>query len=473
MAKIKTKNIVKDIKLLDKTASGTAHVKNAFVKSKDAAEGTQQSPYNNAEGYASDKVEGGIKCIAEETAHRFMKPHKRAADNVNQAKEQIQKSRQQMPKAQKEAAEQAKKAAEDTKKTADTLKGRAEQAQKAAIDAKKTVNQAKQTLQQTRQAGRQAVQTAKQTVRTSREVKHSAIASEKTIKTTSKTAKATGKGTIKTVKQSVKTAECTAKTTVKTAQQTAKAAQKNAQAAAKAAKLAAQVSRSAAKAAVTAAKGAVKATIAMVKAIIAAIKGLVALIAAGGWIAVVIIIVICLIGLLVGSIFGVFFSGEDSGTGITISQAVSEINTEYVDKINEIKNGNSHDDTYMSTNRPAWKEVLSVYAVKTTNDSANAQEVATMTEEKKQILKDIFWEMHTIEYWLETKDVEVTTVTDDGEGNLVETTTTESRTILHITVTCKTADDMAAQYAFNDEQKAQLAELLSAEYESMWTALIQ
>jgi hypothetical protein len=60
-------------------------------------------------------------------------------------------------------------------------------------------------------------------------------------------------------------------------------------AAAKAAKLAAQASKAAAKAAVQAAKLAVKATIAMVKAAIAAIKGLVAIIAAGGWVAVVII----------------------------------------------------------------------------------------------------------------------------------------------------------------------------------------
>lgn len=48
---IKTKTTIKDIKLLDKAASGTAHVKNAFVKSKDEAVGTQQAtkvPYTNA-----------------------------------------------------------------------------------------------------------------------------------------------------------------------------------------------------------------------------------------------------------------------------------------------------------------------------------------------------------------------------------------------------------------------------------------
>jgi uncharacterized membrane protein len=91
---------------------------------------------------------------------------------------------------------------------------------------------------------------------------------------------------------------------------------------------------------VQAAKVAVKTTIAMVKAAIAAIKGLVALIAAGGWVAVVIIIVICLIGLLVGSIFGVFFSGEDSGTGRSMPSVVQELTTEFYDKIEEIKSSN-------------------------------------------------------------------------------------------------------------------------------------
>lgn len=71
---------------------------------------------------------------------------------------------------------------------------------------------------------------------------------------------------------------------------------------------------------------AVKATAAAVKAIIAGTKALIAAIAAGGWVAVVVIIVICLIGLFVGSCFGIFFSGEDTGSGQTMQTVVREIN---------------------------------------------------------------------------------------------------------------------------------------------------
>ncbi len=65
-----------------------------------------------------------------------------------------------------------------------------------------------------------------------------------------------------------------------------------------------------------------KAIVASVKAIIAAIKELIAAIAAGGWVAVVVILVICLVALIVGSCFGIFFSSEDTGSNMTMQQVV-------------------------------------------------------------------------------------------------------------------------------------------------------
>ena len=100
-----------------------------------------------------------------------------------------------------------------------------------------------------------------------------------------------------------------------------------------------------------------------VKAIIAGIKALVAAIAAGGWVAVVVIIVVCLIAAIIGSVFGIFFSGEDSGTGQSMQTVVQEINTEYDNKLLEIRNGNTYDVLEMSGSRAVWKEVLSVYSV--------------------------------------------------------------------------------------------------------------
>lgn len=293
------------------------------------------------------------------------------------------------------------------------------------------------------------------------------------------TAKSTGKSTAKTLQKSiktgqrtVKTAQQTAKTTVKTAEKTAKAAKKTAEASAKAAKMAAQAARQAARATYKAAVITAKAVAAAVKAAIAGIKALVAAIAAGGWVAVVIIIVICLIALIVGSCFGIFFSGEDSGTGQSMQTAVQEINTEYDNKLLEIRNGNTYDVLEMSGSRAVWKEVLSVYSVKVNTDPDNPQEVATMDDSKKQLLKDIFWEMHSISSRTESKSETVITETDDGNGHIVQTETTVTRTYLYIMVSHKTVDEMAVQYGFNQEQKDYLTELLQDKNNSLWSSVL-
>ena len=296
------------------------------------------------------------------------------------------------------------------------------------------------------------------------------------------TAKATGrgaKGTIKSAQRTVKTAQRTAKgtvktskTAIKTADHTAKAAQKTAQATAKAAKMTAHAARAAAKTAAATAKAAAKGISATIKAIIASVKALVAAIAAGGWVAILAIVIICLIGLIVGSCFGIFFSGEDSGTGQTMPTVVREINQEYEGKLDEIKNGTAHDTLEMSGSRAVWPEVLAIYAVKTTTDPDNPQEVATMDDSKKELLKEIFWAMNEISHRSETATITQTVETDDGAGNIVEEEVEVTTTTLYITVTHKTADEMADAYNFTADQRAQLAELLAEENRSMWSSAL-
>ena len=296
------------------------------------------------------------------------------------------------------------------------------------------------------------------------------------------TAKATGrgaKGTIKSAQRTVKTAQRTAKgtvktskTAIKTADHTAKAAQKTAQATAKAAKMTAHAARATAKTAATTAKAAAKGVSATVKAMIASVKALVAAIAAGGWVAILAIVIICLIGLIVGSCFGIFFSGEDSGTGQTMPTVVREINQEYEGKLDEIKNGTAHDTLEMSGSRAVWPEVLAIYAVKTTTDPDNPQEVATMDDSKKELLKEIFWAMNEISSRTETATATQTVETDDGEGNIIEEEVEVTTTTLYITVTHKTADEMADAYNFTADQRAQLAELLAEENRSMWSSAL-
>jgi len=425
LADIKTKDAVKGtIKTIDKTATLGQRMKQAYVQTKEKAKHATHAQENSVEEYAADRLEGGADRLTHEAAYQFDKQGRKGVEatkqNISKAKDGIRQFKE--------------------KRTAEALKN--------------------QSVRTPRNKGVKAVQETQKTV------KQTARSSGK------KTIKTVGKGSAKTAQKTVKTAEQTAKTSIKTTKQAAKAAQKTAQATAKAAQRAAQAAKATAKAVATGVKAAVKATIAAVKAIIAATKALIAAIAAGGWIAVVVIIVICLIALLLGSVFGIFFSGEDSGTGMSMQTVVQEINTEYDTKLQAEKDAVTYDVLEMSGSRAVWKDVLAVYAVKTNTDQDNPQEVATMDDGKKQILTDIFWEMNQISSRTESKTETQISETDDGHGNIVQTETTVTHTYLYITVSHKTVDEMAAQYGFNQEQKDYLAELLKDENNSMWSAVL-
>lgn len=295
-------------------------------------------------------------------------------------------------------------------------------------------------------------------------------------KTGVKTIKEGSKGTVKTVKKSVKTAKRTAKTAIKTSQAAAKTAVKTAQAT----RRAVQAARAAARAAAFTAKMTVKAMIAAVKAVILAVKGTIALIAAGGWIMLVIVLVICLAGFLLGSVFGVFFSNESPGENMpTMTEVVRQLNEEYYAKIEQIKAENLHDTLELSSNSgnstavSNWSEILPVYAVKTTTDPQNGMDVATLDDTKVGILRSIFWDMNQINYWIETIEHEETVTTEDDVGNEVEETITTTETILHIDLITKTHVDMIAEYDFDSERIELLNELMQNEYQQLFMQLIE
>ena len=217
----------------------------------------------------------------------------------------------------------------------------------------------------------------------------------------------------------------------------------------------------AAKAAQATAQKASQAAGRALRAILSAARSLAAAMMAGGSTVLSMVLVICLIGLLIASPFGIFFSSEDSGTGYTMPEAVTMLNTEFTDRIEQIKTENPHDELDMDNAGSAamvanWRDVLAVYAVRTTTDASSPDEVATMTEEKLDILRQIFWDMNEISYWLET--------VPGGEDE-------EDTVILHIQVTIKNALQMAEEYQFTAEQKKLLEELMQPEYQELFMAL--
>ena len=480
MAKIKTRDAVKGtIKAIDKAAVASERMKAAYAKTKEKAEQGYYAEESSATEYAADKVSYASERIAGEGAHQLNRQGQKSVqttkENIIKAKEKVAdyKEKRAAKTAEKQKAQSAAErngsqphhGAASRSPAPDTPANAGEKAKSRFI---KTRQQGKQTIKTT---ARNAEKTVKSTAQSTIKTKEAArTATKGTVK--SKEAARAAKGTVKTAEKGIKTAQTTSKAAIKTTEQTAKATKAAAKTSAKTAQKAAQAAKATAKATAHAVKVAVKATLAAIKAIIAGTKALIAAIMAGGWIAVAVILIICLIGLLVGSVFGIFFSGEDSGNGMTMQTVVREINADYDSRLDEIINGTSHNVLEMSGSRAVWKEVLAVYSVKTTTDPDNPQEVATMDDNKKQLLKDIFWEMNEISSCTESKTETQITESDDGHGNIVETETTVTQTYLYITVSHKTAEEMADKYGFNEEQRQQLSELLAEENNSLWSAVL-
>ncbi|MDL2300133.1 CHAP domain-containing protein [Clostridiaceae bacterium OttesenSCG-928-D20] len=500
MKTIKTREKVRGIKVLDKSVSASKRMKDSFIRTKQQEAETQESEYSSPTEYASGTVQNRF-----EDVRHLPNPTQKAQKNLRRTKGHFEEVRQQAPTERKRAAEQAQHKAQQAKANATTLRKTADKADETAQTAKSAVTDAKQELKRVRYEGRRTVQQAKQQAAAKAQsavaaktqaaapskppdisakvnpsapsymnkgvtASKGAVTPTKAAKPTEKNIKQAAKSTVKTAKKSVKTAEQTAKKAVKTAQQSAKVAQKSAQAAAKTAKVAERAARTAAKTAAKAAKASAKAVTAMVKATIAALKGLVTAIAAGGWIAIVAVLLICMIGLLLASPFGIFFSSEPSKSGMTINSVMREINTEYSAEIDSIIADNPHDLLDMSGAKAAWKEVLVIYAVKTCTDLDNPMEVATVDSERAALLRSIFWEMNTIKYTADSISAKQDILGDDGLPT--GETTTVTTTVLRIVLSHKTADEMVKQFNFSNEQRAKLEELRLPDYHYLWNALL-
>jgi len=267
--------------------------------------------------------------------------------------------------------------------------------------------------------------------------------------------KLTEKKMIKQVKNKIKTSKKVVKETAKTTKQTIKASERAKQLMVKSVKMTYQ-----------GIKVAVKATVSAVKGIIAGTKALISFLLAGGWIALIIIIVICLIGVLLNSHFGIFFSGKKtSENSITMQDVIAECNNEFYDKLQSIQDENEHEEYVLEGKLASWKDMLVIYTVKVSK-GINENDVITIDDNKKQIMKDIFWNMNSL-----SSEVKTETIIEQGV-NTDELPKEVEKQVLYITITSKNAEQMKEEYSFNELQLEQYNELLSDEYSSLWNGII-
>ena len=330
---IKTKDVLQNtIKTVDQTALAGQRMKDAYIQTKKKAEHSVYSSESNTEEYAADQMTDAASTVAHEAVHQVDVQGQKIIQGARQkfAQQQVQKAQQPMqdnPHPSPDAlALDAPQPVQNTNilqvqqphwvtpdgavsSKQEAIRSKQIATAKADLKAKRAskqiVNAAPQ-MPQTSSIHTPAAKTIKMVERTGEAIKQTARSAGRT------TIKAPGK-TIKTASSTVKSVEQVGSASVKTAQATFKAAQKTAIESAKAA----QRIRTAAKAAATTAKSLAAAAAKAAKAIIAAAQELITAIAAGGWVAllVIVLVVMCFAGFL-------FASDEDDTEILPVTEEV-------------------------------------------------------------------------------------------------------------------------------------------------------
>ena len=494
--KIKTREVVKDIKVHDTAINVGDRMKNIGVKTKDSInENINQSDDVTPEQYATDKVTESMRTgsetvavgtekavrkgagkakekVKEKVAEKKAKKNEESQkeqeipSNENSATENKPEQAKSEPKKNTDKTTQAKTDKDDAKvvkekqeKPAVKEKTQAPPKTKtqpeAAVEEIKKPRQRKQTAPKTKgKASIKKVGAEKQTVKTVNNEAHKIKQSKRSLDATAKSIKKADK-TVKTAKNTVKTTAFTTKKTAEVAKRTKQTAQATIRVTIKTVKVAAKV------------------VVEAGKAVVAGAKSIGAIIAGGGVPAVIVIIIICLIGAIGGTCFGIFLANDETtGTQKTMSQAISELTSEHYANLTAMKASYTYDLLEVQGNTSInWKDVLAAYAVKTTSGD-NPLEVVTIDDEKMELLRGIMKDMNKMTGVVTPKVIAETTVTTDENGNSIKTTTYVTKKVLTVSILQISIDEISALYNFNDEQKVLLEELMSEEYDDLWGELL-
>lgn len=291
---IKTREHVKDIKILDKSVIATQRVKDTLVHTKEKAAYGSSAEESSPNEYATEHIYSGADRMTKSAVRTFDEQGQKAArttkGNIGIIREKTKEKRKSFDQVSPQAEMPSGMGADGAGYKMQSLSAELPESKRTLSSA---LRQRKPVSIKTLERG------------------------EKSIKETSKSIKQVVRGPMRMTAKKVKTAEQTAHTTIKTSEQAAKAAAKSVQATMKTSKRAAQAARITAKKAAETVKMAAKATVSAIKGIIYATKTLITALIAGGWIAVLIILIMVLFGSAIA-----LFGGGTSNAATPVSAEV-------------------------------------------------------------------------------------------------------------------------------------------------------
>jgi hypothetical protein len=294
-------------------------------------------------------------------------------------------------------------------------------------------------------------------IRNLKKVKQKAKDAFRNSNSTVKTAKAAKAGN-KTARTAVKSSQTAAKTIQRTAKTTAKSIKHTAKTAIKVTKLSA------------------KAIVAASKAVVVAVKGLVSLIAAGGWVAIVIIIVVALLGWLLSSP-AIFLNLEPLDPTVTVEKVLMQLEENTQNKISDIIDEHGEEREVViqypdeDNDNPLshLNTVLAVFAVRASVD-LHQQEIMPeelwFDEYHAQLLRETYDQMVFVWYEIEVVDEDIQGTDDNVDQHEDDNSDSEAdvkdpRERLTVHVDYKSVLEVAGVFGINAEQVCRLEDYIN------------
>ena len=210
----------------------------------------------------------------------------------------------------------------------------------------------------------------------------------------------------------------------------------------------------------------------VIRHFLASLHSLITILAAGAGAALGIVIVICLVAFVSGSAYGIFFAANaPNENAVTVQEAVETLTAEYRNRLEEISDTVQHDRQDITANDDVyyirWQDVLAVFSSYVVGSEQGAP-VAALTKNQVDKLREIMWAMNAVDYSTRAETAVIETTDKNGKV----TTTEITETVLVISLTHKTPDEMAADYHFTTRQNTYLQLLQDPQYEELWAELL-
>lgn len=160
----------------------------------------------------------------------------------------------------------------------------------------------------------------------------------------------------------------------------------------------------------------------------------------GGGVLIVVLCVVLLFAAVLASPMGILYADQVQEPGIILlSMAIAQINAEYAAELEQLQGG-EYSGIEIHGAPPDWREVVAVFASKTTG-ADDGLDVLLLDSEKVERLRKVFWDMTSLRV-------------EEEEG------------VLHIFIEAKSVDDMRRMYLFSRYQN-QALDLLLEELDSI------